>query len=177
MPARRRHDRYGKEKAKRERRFALQVAQEESGRQCGECTACCMVLGVAEVPTPFYSLCPHQSATCCRIYDKRPGACREFYCEWLVGALTEEDRPDKLGLVCVSTRAQDGGNNLAIVAAYEVRPGAGDTERARAIFATSKDDLALIRYGQVDVGTFTRSGRIIHLRVAAAMLPPSRTAP
>jgi hypothetical protein len=177
MPARRRHDLYGKQKAKRERRFALQVAQEECGRQCGECTACCTVLGVAEVPTPFYSLCPHQSATCCRIYDKRPGACRDFYCEWLVGALTEEDRPDKLGLVFVSTRAEVGGDNAAIVAAYEVRPGAGDTERARRVLATSKDDVALIRYGQVEFGTFARSGRVIPLRVAASMLPTSRTAP
>src|SRR3954453_4193121 len=101
MPARRRHDRYGKTKAKRERRFALKVAQEETGRQCGECTACCMVMGVAEVPTPFYTPCPHQTEAGCAIYDKRPGPCRDFYCEWLVGGLTEDDRPDKLGLVFV----------------------------------------------------------------------------
>jgi hypothetical protein len=171
MPTGRAHDRYGKQRAKRERRFALQVAQEESGRQCGECTACCMVLGVAQVPTPFYTPCQHQSATCCQIYEKRPGACREFYCEWLVGALTEEDRPDRLGLVFVSTRAEERGKEDTVVAAYEVHPGASDTERSRAIFATSADELALIRYGQVEVGTFTRSGRVVRLRVAPALLP------
>src|SRR5439155_26861608 len=111
------NERYRKEKAKRERRLALRVAQEESGRECGGCTACCMVLGVAEVPTAFYTPCPHQGADCCTIYDRRPGACREFYCEWLVGALSEADRPDKLGLVFVGTRYVDSGKETAVVAA------------------------------------------------------------
>jgi hypothetical protein len=169
--------RYGKQKAKRERRFALQVAQEESGRRCGPCTACCMVLGVAEVPTPFYTPCAHQCAGGCAIYEKRPGACRDFYCEWLVGALTDDDRPDKLGLVFVSTRVAEGTTDSVVVAAYEVWPGAGNSERARAVFAASKDDLALIRFGQVEFGRFARSGRIVRLSVAPALLPTRTTPP
>ena len=159
---------YGKNKAKRERRFALKVAQEETGRQCGGCTACCMVMGVAEVPTPFYSPCRHQTVNGCAIYDKRPGACRDFYCEWLVGGLTESDRPDRLGLVFVSTRAIDGGEQSVVVAAYEVWPGAADSERAQAIFATNKDDLVRIRFGQTEVGEFVRSGRAIRLHASTS---------
>jgi hypothetical protein len=158
---------YGKTKAKRERRFALKVAQEETGRKCGECTACCMVMGVADVPTPFYAPCPHQTETGCDIYDKRPGACRDFYCEWLVGGLTGEDRPDNLGLVFVSTRAVDAGKESVVVAAYEVWSGAAESERARAIFTTNKDDLVCIRFGQTEVGEFVRSGRAIRLHASA----------
>src|SRR5205823_8600997 len=122
-------------------------------------------------PTPFYTPCPHQAVTGCTIYEKRPGACRDFYCEWLVGALTEKDRPDKLGLVFVSTRTQENRMDATVVAAYETWPGAGDDERARAIFAASKEDLVLIRHRQVEFGTYVQSGRVIRLRVAPAMLP------
>ena len=161
------HD-YGKTKAKRERRFALKVAEEETGRQCGECTACCMVMGVAEVPTPFYSACPRQTETGCGVYDKHPGACRDFYCEWLVGGLTEDDRPDKLGLVFVSTRTVDGGKQSVVVAAYEVWSQAADSERARAIFATSNDDVVPFASARRRPSEFARSGRAIRLHASAS---------
>src|SRR5438874_3181119 len=86
------NDRYRKQKRKRLQRFALQMAQDQAGRACDGCTACCFVMGVAEVPTPFYSPCPHIRDGGCDIYGKHPGACRDFYCEWLVGRLGDDDR-------------------------------------------------------------------------------------
>jgi hypothetical protein len=35
----------------------------------------------------------------CAIYANRPPTCKEWECEWLIGRLTEGDRPDKLGAI------------------------------------------------------------------------------
>lgn len=69
------------------------------GRKCGECTACCTVMGIKDIGKPYYVSCEHLKACGCGIYPDRPQACREFVCVWLHGCpvMTEEDRPDKSG--------------------------------------------------------------------------------
>jgi hypothetical protein len=166
------NERYRKQKRKRLQRFALQVAQEQAGRRCGGCTACCTVMGVAEVPTPFYSRCPHECAGGCAVYDKRPGACRDFYCEWLVGAFAAEDRPDRLGLLFVPTRfAGEAGAARQCLAAYEVWPGAADTQRGRAVLGSIGADVVLFRHGDLSHGVQLRTGRRIVPEIAAGVRP------
>ncbi len=70
-------------------------------RQCGECTVCCRVLPVIELNKPRYIPCEHLSCAGCGIYrdPKKPAICREFLCEWLVGNVPEQHRPDRLGVM------------------------------------------------------------------------------
>src|SRR5262245_34014265 len=70
-------------------------------RTCGECTACCTVLTVAELSKKAYEGCAHEGDKCCAIYAQRPGSCREFECLYLAGYIEgdERRRPDRLGLM------------------------------------------------------------------------------
>jgi hypothetical protein len=164
-------DRFKKQKDKRLRRHALQMAQERAGRECGGCTACCTVMGVAEVPTRFYAHCQHETASGCAIYDKRPGACRDFYCEWLVGGFGVGDRPDTLGLLFVPTRYADAGGLRSCLVAYEVWPGAADSDAARTALAAAPGEVGLIRYGDLSRCVLLGSGRVIVPQVASSVMP------
>ena len=69
------------------------------GRNCGECTACCVALRIdteslqkhADVP------CQHLSETAgCGVYETRPPVCQEWYCGWrYMEQLGDEWRPDR----------------------------------------------------------------------------------
>ena len=91
-------------------------------RECGECTACCTVLAVAELNKPAYQACAHECGGC-GIYNSRPRACRAWCCSWLFGRIEgdERRRPDKLGLLFT----REGLAEKPITVAYEVWPGAG----------------------------------------------------
>jgi hypothetical protein len=90
-------------------------------RVCGACTLCCRLLPVHEgvhvdhaykgMIAAAYKLieqlpkfdkaggekCTHQCSKGCRIYERRPLACRTFECGWLRGA--DVRRPDHAGYV------------------------------------------------------------------------------
>lgn len=91
---------------------------------CGDCTLCCDVLGIEVVvgertltsdgenrnlrPNEACRFCSTESG--CEIYEEvdRPKACAEFECWWLQSqrtnsAMSEADRPDKLGAVITSS--------------------------------------------------------------------------
>ena len=65
------------------------------GRSCEGCTLCCKVLAIAELAKPQGQECVHcDTGHGCRIYDRRPEPCREFYCSFLLSpALGEEWKP------------------------------------------------------------------------------------
>jgi len=72
----------------------------EDKRSCGRCTMCCYVFEVAAVPTRGYEWCKHCAVGVgCRIYAARPPECASFYCLWRMGFGTDEDRPDRHGVV------------------------------------------------------------------------------
>ena len=168
------NERYRKQKQKRQHRLALQLAQDRSGRACDGCTACCFVMGVAEVPTPFYTRCPHICHGGCDVYGKHPGACRDFYCEWLIGRLGPDDRPDKLGLLFVANRLRNGdGSDRMFVAAYEVWPGAADTARGRAVLASLGPEVGLFRYGDMSHCVHLGTGQHIQPVIADCVRPPA----
>lgn len=70
-----------------------------SERTCGECTLCCKLMGVPEIPKAPAKWC----ADCdrekgCRVYETRPPSCRNFRCFWLMDeAFPDEFRPDRIG--------------------------------------------------------------------------------
>jgi hypothetical protein len=166
------NERYRKQKRKRQQRFALAMAQDKAGRACGGCTACCFVMGVAEVPTPFYTRCPHICDAGCDVYGKHPGACRDFYCEWLVGRLGDPDRPDRLGLLFVANRLRGAdGTESVFMTAYEVWPGAADTDRGRMALRSLGPDVGLFRYGDVSHCVHVGTGERIEPEIAASVRP------
>jgi epoxyqueuosine reductase QueG len=44
---------------------------------CGECTACCDVIGVRALGKPYYARCKHVG-TGCNIYGDRPHSCKIY---------------------------------------------------------------------------------------------------
>lgn len=97
-------------------------------RACGTCTACCTVMGVPDLGKDYYERCEHEGRSRCIIYESRPDGCRNFSCQWLVGAMEEWDRPDKIGVVFDIT---SGGDLGRIPIALEVEKGASDRGRGR----------------------------------------------
>ncbi|HEX4146484.1 MAG TPA: hypothetical protein VHY91_23490 [Pirellulales bacterium] len=91
-------------------------------RVCGDCTACCTVMGVVELGKANYQRCLHECGRC-TIYEARPSVCRTWSCGWLLGAIEgdERRRPDRLGLMFNSEHLA----GKPVTVAYEVWPGAG----------------------------------------------------
>ena len=76
------------------------LGAEPGERRCGACQVCCEVKAITtELNKPQWSLCPHQCTAGCEIYDRRPMDCQDYSCEWLNGLFSEEDRPDRSGLL------------------------------------------------------------------------------
>ena len=104
-------------------RTELRMAQ----RQCGECSACCTVMAVAELDQAVYTPCRHDAGMGCQVYETRPASCRGYTCLWLDGTITgdERRRPDRLGVIFDYLAGEN------VVVAREVWPGAIDAEPAQ----------------------------------------------
>ncbi|MEM6458275.1 MAG: hypothetical protein AAF710_02660 [Planctomycetota bacterium] len=98
-------------------------------RACGSCTACCHSLVIEELDKPAFAdcahACPHGG---CRNYHDRPASCRGFRCLWLDGHLTEDDRPDRLGVIFTTTHDDRVGVHPLVVEAW---PGAATQPAVR----------------------------------------------
>lgn len=86
---------------------------------CGECGACCKLLGIETLGKPAGPWCEHFFEGGCRIYDDRPDECRGFHCAWLKSQrlppearMGPEWRPDRAGFVMYTDR---GGLRLNVV--------------------------------------------------------------
>ena len=98
---------------------------------CGECTACCTVLGVKALQKDDYTPCQHCTGTGCGIYTARPAECRTYECLQLHGK--PEHRPDRLGVILEATDVTLGGHRANAVVVREVWPGASEQEHAQAL--------------------------------------------
>ena len=114
---------------------------EKPARSCGECTACCKTHWIESLKKPSGKWCGNCTpGKGCTIYATRPGECVEYTCAWLDGVGTEDQRPDKVGVVidCMWTH----GMEEKFFRVWEVFEGA-----LRQPFATAQID-ALIKAGQ-----------------------------
>ena len=78
-------------------------------RECGDCNMCCKVYSIdsglfeedkTHVFKKDYEWCKHcEKGVGCKIYEKRPSACSDFKCGWLMGVVPEEWKPNKVGFV------------------------------------------------------------------------------
>lgn len=85
---------------------SLPIIQNEN--QCGECTACCTVLGVKQLKKDSYVACDHICASGCAIYSSRPKECETYECFWRNASAPIHLRPDKLGVVLEATETSIG---------------------------------------------------------------------
>ena len=73
-----------------------------AGRECGDCTICCRVLPISteRFRKTTNELCKHcDEGKGCRIYQSRPGFCRDFYCGWRLNPdVPATWRPDRSGI-------------------------------------------------------------------------------
>jgi hypothetical protein len=72
------------------------------GRECGECTVCCVALSIdkPEIQKLSGAACRHCFSGGCAIHETRPPVCRAFYCAWrTVDIFGEAWRPDKSGVL------------------------------------------------------------------------------
>jgi hypothetical protein len=104
----------------------IQASNGVANRVCGDCTACCTVMGVVELNKANYQPCSHNCGRC-GIYNSRPSTCRSWSCGWLLGLIEgdERRRPDQIGLLF--NRETLGGKSILV--AYEVWPAAGRQPR------------------------------------------------
>ena len=109
--------------------YTLKVIDNADIKPCGDCRACCTVLGVREFDKPNYQPCQHECGTGCSIYPDRPASCREYFCGWKWGLIEgdERRRPDKLGVIFDFQAFPAPG----VLRAWEVRPGAASEPAAR----------------------------------------------
>lgn len=122
VPSMNRHER--RARAAKSRLFKLPVVN----RHCGECTACCTLLGVPELEKARYTPCEHDTGKSCGIYEQRPPSCRAFQCIWLQGLVPLEERPDKTGIIWSVTVPKPGKPQYPV--AMEVTDGASKVEPA-----------------------------------------------
>jgi hypothetical protein len=114
------------------------------GRTCGECQACCVVVGVHELAKDVWQQCKHQCDKGCAIYSERPESCRRYVCLWRAELLRgEENRPDKLGVICDWSSYADEGD---VVTVWEVVDGAMEKEAVQQLLSrlVNNDKLLLI---------------------------------
>lgn len=122
------------------------------GRECGDCSVCCILPEIGELAKPPRVACLHLSNGKCSCYDKRPSACRAFNCLWLRGALSSPDvswRPDLSGVLLDAYLSIPTGERRIV--ASEVWAGALDSEGMRELLA------GLALFGQVAI--YYRDGR------------------
>jgi len=73
---------------------------------CGDCSLCCKVMAIPEIPKDDGVWCQHicKNHKGCGIYETRPQVCRDFLCMWRMGMTgpgtsPKHMRPDRCGVV------------------------------------------------------------------------------
>jgi len=142
------------------------------GRSCGQCEACCFVMGIFETESaPFqfckYQLSLHDMGGGCIGYANRPSECRNYRCgfldpeEW--PELSGGDQPDFRGIVFDHQEGDFGPT----CSAREVWPGASLVGRARELIKQigARIPIYVVPYGSWKVGrTFCPPHRVDEIR-------------
>lgn len=143
-----------------------------SQRECGECTACCVLprIPIGEDPDfpdgkPGYTPCQHLCSSLsrgCGIYDKRPQLCKDYQCLWRAGIIQGDDRrrPDNLGLMFTLDKHEGEG----VIDAWELWPGAAENTPGRWVIDSIDAHARVhIRFYGVPAALYYESSRILVL--------------
>jgi len=88
----------------------IQAIIKQRGKGCGDCSACCTIMGVEMEPIadafkPERQRCGYErKCGGCSIYENKPDSCESFMCLWLAsqcfdGGMPDKWRPDRVGAV------------------------------------------------------------------------------
>lgn len=107
-------------------------------RSCGECTECCVAIPVGELNKGTNEECPFRCVGGCGVYqtDLQPPSCQLWHCAWLgEGIGSDDDRPDKSGIIVYPDTATVWNPLYADTWVIESRPGTLDTDTGRRMVA------------------------------------------
>ena len=99
------------------------------GRECGECTVCCVEL---KIDTPEIAKepgipCEHKTNTGCGIYETRFPVCRGWHCIWkYADDMPDEARPDRLGVMFGFAQQQEPDNVFEVCYIHAVAFGGSE---------------------------------------------------
>lgn len=140
------------------------------GRECGDCTACCVLPRIQSRPEltslpllpqgkPGYTPCQFLGdGGGCGRYDERPQVCQEFECLWKIGLIAGDDRrrPDNLGLMFTLDLIEDKPH----IEAWELWTGAALNHPGRAILDSIQHDTGrlMVRYYGVPCSVYYDGG-------------------
>lgn len=70
-------------------------------RQCGDCTLCCKLLEIHDIPSAIGEYCQYcKVSNGCMIYDARPKECSDYQCMWtMMDRVSDDLRPDRCGII------------------------------------------------------------------------------
>lgn len=155
------------------------------GRECGECTLCCKLLGVPSIGKAPGVWCTHCTAKGgCAIYETRPQRCRDFNCAWLrAPALDERWKPSVCKFV---VSLEEGGLKLKVA----VEPARPDVWRKEPFYSYFKNwvrhnavhggellvmigkrAIVMLPDGEVDLGLCGDDDRIVLARTDTPLGP------
>ena len=66
-------------------------------RNCGDCNMCCKLPSIPNIKKDYEWCSNCDIGIGCKIYDKRPKKCKDFYCLWKIGTFPENLKPNKVG--------------------------------------------------------------------------------
>lgn len=88
-------------------------------QNCGDCTMCCTLLQLNEIPSAIGETCQHCTSGGCGIYENRPNECKVYQCMWSQMPDRYASialRPDKCGILfdrqsqdVIAARLKDNG--------------------------------------------------------------------
>jgi Fe-S-cluster containining protein len=109
-------------------------------RKCGNCTACCVWLGIEELKKHTAEKCKHLRGPAhtnkrCSIYASRPTACSEYKCLWRVGWGPDEWQPHRSGIL-ITMYENEGG--------FEITMNIFDMEKAKNYITRISSQLIMI---------------------------------
>ena len=154
------------------------ASQSPPARECGECSLCCKLMGIATIDKPAGKWCPHCKADRgCGIYEQRPQECRNFVCGWLRGPqLDERWKPS----FCKFVLANDDDNTHMKIVVDPARPDAwkkepyysrfkawaqsGPEQGMKIMVAIGKRAIVILPDRDVDLGIMGDDDRVVTVR-------------
>lgn len=150
------------------------VLKTKAKRQCGNCTACCTVIGVSALHKPAGQTCDHcvvhkttRKDPGCLIYDNRPKECQDYHCLWVLGMGKPKHRPDRIGAIldaalnsqqAVVVRAIEERYQMPTLVAREVFHGGFRREDTQKMLATiAQRAVVILIYAEPEKGPARRS--------------------
>ena len=120
---------------------------QDNVNKCGECRACCTVLGVAALKKDENTTCQHECSAGCAIYKDRPKECATYECFYHISYpnFSESFRPDKLGVIVEINEC----NGQKAVFAREIEKGnyQGMAQQFVEFIAMKENAFIVVTYG------------------------------